>query len=386
MAHSRNAHLDMLVTAFAWTSALSAIVCCQTLSRRWAIGSGIILGLAILSKVSSAGFALGIVLLFVLEFLRRPGQRNKLFLLLLLIGGTAMAVVFLLCPALWVDPLKVFSRFWIGLNREVDSATPVMFLGKTRTLSLPIAAYPVFALFLLTPEFLLPAILGVTALLGRKGVVRYAVLSACCVALPFVLLVATQKHVTQRYMLPALPCIALISGLVLEDWFVAVRKRQWTIAAIVTVVILAFRVHRAERLQPLPITYCSTWTGIDCADVFHLGWGEGTKEAALRIAAEVKPNTPNQAIAILGGGYAGSMATWTPVKRVSNIEETELLVDYICDWQRNGKAAAVIEKYVSENRLSPLFEIKLQGRSYVRVYPGPKFGGLRSVTSGELSP
>jgi hypothetical protein len=298
---------------------------------------------------------------------------------LLLIAGSAAAVVFALCPALWVAPVKVLSRLWIGLNREVDINSAVMFLGKTRTTAIPAAIYPAFALFLLTPEALLPAIVGLPQLLERRGTTRQMLLGSMCVTLPFVILIITQAHVSQRYLLPVVPCLVLISGLVVEHWFGPARKRHWAFVVVPALALLGLRVHRAERLHPLPITYCSTWLGLDCGEVFHLGWGEGLKEAALRVRSEIEPKTPNVPITIFGSGYAGSMAVWTPVRRVTNIEEAELLVDYICDWQRQGKAATDIASHVSEKRLSPVFEVKLGGRSTVRVYPGPQFRGRRSA-------
>jgi hypothetical protein len=379
MAHSRNAHLDMLVTAFAWTSALSSIIACRSLSKKWVLGSGVLLGLAIASKIAAAGFAIGIVVFFTIETLRNPNQRLARILSLLALGAIAIAVVVLLCPALLSDPLHVLPRFWTGLNREVNIASPVLFLGKVHTDSIPLTIYPVFALFLLTPEIIFPSLVGIVQLTFRRGAARYTLISTFCVTLPFVLLLVTRTHITQRYLLPAVPFLILISALTLECWFFTARKRNLAIAGFLSFALLGLRIHRAEPLLPLPITYCSQWTGIDCANVFHVGWGEGTKEAALQIRKWVVPQNEEKPIAIFGGGYAGTMAAWTPVKRVSKIEDAELLVDYICDWQRLGKASAAVQRYASEKHLLPLFETRLNNRVYVRTYAGPQLKQIRKV-------
>jgi hypothetical protein len=237
----------------------------------------------------------------------------------------------------------------------------------------------VFALFLLTPEIIFPGLIGIVTLNLKRGTARYVVLSTFCVTLPFVLLLVTRAHVTQRYLLPVVPFLVLVSALAIESWFFAARKRHLAITGVLALALLGVRIHRAEPLLPLPITYCSQWSGIDCANVFHLGWGEGTREAALQIKKWVVPQNEDEPIAIFGGGYAGSMATWTPVKRVSKIEDAELLVDYICDWQRLGKASTAIKLYASEKQLSPLFETRINNRVYVRTYAGPKLKQLRSV-------
>jgi 4-amino-4-deoxy-L-arabinose transferase-like glycosyltransferase len=378
LAHSRNAHLDMLVGVLSWSSVLAALIAYRSLSRKWAITSGVLLGLGLLSKVSAGGFALGITLLFSFGMATRRDQRLLLLHQLLRIGLVSAAVVVVLWPALWVHPLAVIHDLRVGALRDVDKASVFMFLGDTGKLSLPWGVYGFYAVFLLTPEFILPSILGASLLVVAPRRLAFAVLAATLVCVPFFVLVATSSHVGARYLIPFLPYVAFVSGATIETalrWLGRTQAR-WGLRPLalgILLVVLSLRLVRAEHIHPLPITYCSTWTGIDCTEVFHLGWGEGLREAALKIRDHL-PFTPKDGkVAIYGSPYAKTMGAWLPLRSVGSVKDAELLVDYIADWQRNVATTRAIEESVRERKVKMLWQITFNGRPYVRIYPGPKY-------------
>jgi 4-amino-4-deoxy-L-arabinose transferase-like glycosyltransferase len=378
IAHSCNAHLDMLVTTFAWSSLLCAIVTLKERKRSWALASGVLLGLALLTKLSAAGYALGITLIFVVtSSMNRARWRTDAKLLTLLAGASALTA-FALWPALWVAPVSTLARLHDGLLTEVDKVSSFMFLGHTGKLSLPQSIYGLYALFLVTPEFVLPLLFGaVSILVGPAPARRHAVLVTLG-TLPLALLILQGSRVGARYLLPMLPWIGTVSALALAaglDWVKAhlPRRSGTVVVGSLVTVLLAGRLLRDYRLNPLPITYCSTWTQIDCADVFHIGWGEGLREAAEYIEQHQRARFGDRPIVIYGSSYASTMGAFTRVKSTRDPTEAELLIVYLPDYQRKLKQYRSIAELVEEQQLAPLRDIEIAGHRYVRLYPGPKY-------------
>src|SRR5512145_2863734 len=212
VAHSRNAHLDMLVTSFAWLAVLCALVAKRELSLRWSIGSGLLLGLALLSKLSAAGYALGIALVFGLSVLESRRRGVKLCSLLAVIAGASALVVIALWPAMWVEPKAVIERLYAGVTTEVDKTGRFMFLVKTGTLDLPFWIFGVFVIYLVTPEFFAP---GLVLCRWQRLAPRMRSFAgnALLASLPLVYLVLQSNHVGNRYLIPMLPILGTLGGL-----------------------------------------------------------------------------------------------------------------------------------------------------------------------------
>ncbi|MGC4069516.1 MAG: glycosyltransferase family 39 protein [Polyangiaceae bacterium] len=60
VAHSRNAHLDVLAVTFAWFACLMALIALRKDGFGWAIGAGVLLGLALASNFRRRGSHLGL--------------------------------------------------------------------------------------------------------------------------------------------------------------------------------------------------------------------------------------------------------------------------------------------------------------------------------------
>lgn len=378
VAHSRNAHLDVMVTSFSWLAVLAALIAKRERSLRWAAGSGALLGLALLTKLSAAGYALGIALVFVAAFVLEKGRRGRLVGSLALIVVVSAAVVFACWPALWVSPLQVLERLHKGLTTEVDKMGPFMFLGQTGKLDLPFWIYGVFLVYLVTPEFFLPAIGLLAAWRTLESRSRAFALNAFVASLPLIVLVLKSNHVGNRYLIPMLPIFGTLAGVALARFVTWLREETHTrwircAAEAVLPLLILFRIARLVALYPLPITYCSSWTGVDCSERFHTGWGEGMKQAAQFAARTSAERAYNETLTIFGGAYAATMKVWTPLRTTKELAEAHLLVLYLPDQQRKVPTAQAIEEYARSNQVAPLHEVKLAGRTYVTVYPGPRY-------------
>lgn len=379
IAHSRNAHLDMLVTTLAWLSVLAAILTLREQSKCWAIGSGVLLGLALLTKLSGAGFALGIALLFLRDAQNSHGARRlRQLRLLFTIAAVAGVVFVLLWPALWVSPFGTLEKLWFGVHREMDKTSEFMLLGRTGKLRLPIWTYALFLLFLVTPEFLGFAFVG-AALARRSDPRRRALAIDLFVAtLPLVLLLVSSARIGNRYLIPILPLVGTLAaiGMVgLVDRMQHLRRKpwKWQVPAGLALLLVLGRCVRALALHPLPITYCSNWGGVDCSSVFHVGWGEGMRQAAQIVAEQTTQRGWTEPPKVYGSGYASLLHVWTPIASTKSIAAAQLLVEYLPDRQRRLKSAQAIADIVRSSGRPLLGEVHIAGRAYVRIFAGPKY-------------
>lgn len=386
VAHSRNSHLDQLATTFAWLAVWFALAAKRVPSYRSAAFCGIGLGLALLSKISTAGFAVGVAALYFVDCFRYPRLAPQRLKQLTVIAVVAVATVFLLWPALWVAPVDTLLKLFSGLSREVDKSIPFMLFGHAGKMNVPAWVYGLFVVFLVTPEAWIPGVLGLLYLTKRELGVRRFLVDLGVICFPFVYLTLTSNAVGVRNIIPLVPLFSLLTALVVDSLarrFVILKRKKLVIgAAVLLSVAFGGRTLRVISLYPLPITYCSRWTGLECSKVFHLGWGEGMKEAAQFIGEYSRQHFPKEKnVSLFGSAYAGIIRVWTPVKIVATPEISHFIVDYSPDWQRRTDRAKAIAKYVQLNRLSPLHEVVLEGRPYVRIYAGP----LTAVPSRDMS-
>lgn len=378
VAHSRNAHLDVLVTSFAWLAVLCALVAKRELSLLWSVASGLLLGLALLSKLSAAGYALGIALVFGSSSLQAQRRSLKLTVRLGCIAAVSAAVVVALWPAMWVGPEAVIERLHSGLTTEVDKTGPFMFLGKTGKLDLPFWIYGVFVIYLVTPEFFAPGLLLLTFWRRLDVRVQTFAWDAVMASAPLIFLVLQSNHVGNRYLIPMLPILGTLGGLGLAAAIQLLKvdgRPSWQrqVARVIVPTLLVGRLARLMSLYPLPITYCSGWTGVDCSRVFHTGWGEGMREAAQFVRITAQNRGYGGAVTVYGDAYAATMAVWTPLVTTRDLEQAHLLIQYLPNRQRRVPISEAIEEYVTSHAASPLYEVKMSGRTYVTIYPGPRY-------------
>lgn len=378
IAHSRNAHLDMLVTAFAWAALLAAYIAKLDWSWRWSLASGLLLGLALLTKLSSAGLALGIAYVLLSPLEVRSGDRLRSLKHLAIVGVTAGVTAAILWPALWVAPIETLTKLWRGVNVEMDKTSEFMLFGQTGRLRLPRWIYGLFVVYLVTPEFWLSGLFVPWLTKGGDQPLRRFAGDMALAALPLIALLVASSRIGNRYLIPILPMFAILSAIALvAAWQKLSGRLRWhrlvPLGAAVAAALVGGRTVRAAALHPLPITYCSSWTGVDCSKVFHLGWGEGLKEGAnclARLASQRPHEAPPK---VYGSAYATLMRLWTPLASTKDFDEAEYLVIYLPDAQRRLEPARRIEAFAQARGLNPLASIEIQGRPYVRIYPGPSY-------------
>ena len=382
VAASRAMHLDMLQTSLTWCAVLSALVALKELRFVWAGLSGLLLGLAILTKLPAAGFALGIALWTAVLIFTNRSLRLRAVGILATIAASACLTCLVLWPALLVDPPQTVERVLSGLSHEMHKSSPFMYLGQVGRMAVPPSYYGWVVTLLTSPVLWLPALMAGWTLLLRRSPARRLLAALVLCSLPYWIGLFTSERSGPRYLISGLPLLAIASGLTLEHlgwrcrW--ARRALLWRWAATAGFsLLLVLRVARLVQLYPLPEVYCSGFAGVRCETVFHLGSGEGYREAALWIRDHVAKHQASRKkirpIRVYAGSYWSVMNVWLPVRHARKLGDAELLIDYINDWQRWRPSSEAIRAYVAEHPGALLHVVRLGGRAYVRIYRGPRF-------------
>ncbi len=224
IANSKVLHVDGLLTALMSSSALALLVFVSEKRRRWAILSGALAGLALLTK-SPALFLLPYMALClgVSVVVSRAMNWRRGILAGLIWLVTLALVYYALFPAMWVDPLGTLASVYRQAALRVSWAhpNPIYFLGRAfvgdpgPTYYLYTWAYkvtPVVSVFALVA--LLYAVFGKTLPRRRRTIVGLVFAFVFTFTLQMVL--GAKKM--PRYLLPAFPMVHVLAGVGLAGW------------------------------------------------------------------------------------------------------------------------------------------------------------------------
>ena len=226
IANSKVLHVDGLLAAFMIASALALLVYLREKRWRWLVLSGVLGGLALLTKspalflVPYAALCLGTGVLTGHDGV--VGWRREA-----LAGLAWLAIVclvyFALYPAMWVDPLGTprIVYGWAAQRLAWAHPSPLYFLGQ------PIVGDPGPAYYLVAWGCKLTALVSVFGLVGSLAVLfdrRYSRQERVTVGLVFAfaffftlqMMIGAKKM--PRYLLPAFPVVDIIAGLGLVWW------------------------------------------------------------------------------------------------------------------------------------------------------------------------
>jgi 4-amino-4-deoxy-L-arabinose transferase-like glycosyltransferase len=224
IANSKVLHVDGLLSAFMSTSALALLVYLKERRYRWVILSGVLGGLALLTK-SPAMFLLpytalclgtGVLANRQISF-RRGALAGLVWLALVCL------VYFALYPAMWVDPLGTPRTIygWAALNIELPHLNPLYFLGQ------PITHDPGPAYYLYTWAYKITPVVAVFALVALLYAVIGRVRPRCermtvgllfAFSLFFTLQMMLGAKKMPRYLVAAFPSLDILAGVGLAWW------------------------------------------------------------------------------------------------------------------------------------------------------------------------
>lgn len=374
--------------------------------RRYLIASGVVMGLAWLTKTPAIFLVPTGALLVGWQVvqLHRKGLRLSLStpglksLLLGYVGWGMLATLTfaLLWPAMWFDPLGTLRRMSVEMGVYVERHTTVnYFLGQP--IDDPgLFFYPVAFLWRATPATLIGLIAALVYGWRRQGIlaqpkIRQAAGALAVFALVLALGMSIGAKKFDRYMLPsllALDIIALFGWLCLLQPLTARRQTwlpnrifpitQWRKAPatrssnhlITLSLILLLHALPGFLHYPYYLTYFNPLLGgsATAPAVLFVGWGEGLEEAAAWLNEQ--PNA--EGLRVLAWYVDGPFSYYFPGQAVSLGQESPLLwfdidyaVLYINQWQRQLPSPAVIDYFQQQ---TPVHTVRFRGLELARIY------------------
>lgn len=399
IALSRLLHLDGLLSSLLGFAAVAWLAYLRDRHQvRHLVVAGIAVGLAGLTR-SIAVVLLPMILISALiegGGCERPWTNLwQRFKSVLILGALAAATFVALWPAMWSSPIGTIRKFVIDgleLGQRVH-ARPIFFAGKIYDGTDPgLLFYPVSFLWRTTPALLLglgfAAIAAAAALAAmvrerrrpRDG--RWAAYLAL-VALCVLLVLDLSEKKLDRYIIPAVPPLALVAGWgygIAGRWLTTVLRSRSVMATrgaalVVLVAIVGGNLVSVARTHPYGLDYYNPALGGASAarDEMMIGWGEGLDQVGDAILALPDAENPR----VITSSWQTSLDYFTGDATVeqfdfaeSQVSLTEWLradyyVWYITSDQR-GYIPPEMQAYFAA--LPPVMTVELSGIRYAALY------------------
>lgn len=353
--------------------------------RRWAIGSGLLGGAAIATKLPALVLWPVLALWTALPLPRRadaPPPRDEppraRGVLILAWGVAAVASLVALWPALWAAPVDAVARL-ARLLAEVElGARQQFYLGQT--VDAPGPTFYLLALLIRTsPTTLLAALAASLALLWPRARRTLADATTCWLLYLITLIAALTLAETKfdRYLIPAYPALALLAAVGLDALAHAFGARRYVREAAHGIVALALAAPALFSLLLFPnllAFYSPLAGGVTVARrAIMVGNGEGLEQVGRWLSGQ--PGARDQ---IAASWYPSVLA---PTFSGRTIELNQQLPDGLWPWA----TAHYVVFYVNQvqRRLPndqivryfehqpPVFVARLAGVDYAWAYAGP---------------
>ena len=383
VAYQRFITTDAFQINFTWLSFLTFLLCYDGVSepqrrRTWLLFSGVLFGLAVMSKVSAVISAPAFLLVAGIGTLRSNRKPPVLIADLALWGLAAVVTAFLVWPALRADPLGTIAAWRSGLEDEVDGHLQ-FFLGDVTYDPGP-AYYPVVLLLRLSPLLLAGSVLGVIALVNpawRKHTPNPQALWANTLLIAVVIAgITLVPSKIDRYILPLLPGLALLAGAgilaAVCRWYERRPGRAAPRFAPVALAALVCQLTIMLPSFPYYVTYFNPFLG--GAHTAQKAVMIGNGELMDRAGAWAQANLPQTRIVswlpdILSSYYGETtLGVLDGTDReYGSLVEANYVMLYINQMQRNVPAA--VTQYFGPQQ--PVHTSVRNGVNYVTVYPGP---------------
>ncbi|HEY9645622.1 MAG TPA: glycosyltransferase family 39 protein [Chroococcidiopsis sp.] len=368
--------------------------------RRMLIGSGVSMGLAVVTKTITLTVLPAIAAWLVLiecgvwraAFARRGLMRQAVDMV---IWGVAIAATFFIVfPAMWVAPIHTLTRMLNDLMSETERGY-LFFLGQLTDSPGPLF-YPIVLLYRLSPLLHVGLALCLIALcipkLRRQLPHVPELLALLIISLSVLLVISETSNKIDRYIMLVIPPLSIVAA---AGWLQALRwltqrsrssngHSLSSSSAVLTPLHLALiagltllQLGVAAPHIPYFLTYFNPLLGGPAAAerLLMLGIGEGLDQVATHLN-----RLPNIKETTIGAWYLPAFAAYSDTDKVVEIgklfttederrwiRESNLLVFYVNQYQRQLPSPELLEYF---NAQKPLDELSLYGVTYAQVFPG----------------
>jgi 4-amino-4-deoxy-L-arabinose transferase-like glycosyltransferase len=403
VAYSRVLHLDATLTDTVMLSLLLLVCACtpphqsaqpgRRVQYGYLVGSGCCAGLALLTKgpalilLPYAGLAM-FGLAIAQE--RLPGQqidRSTLphvirasfqalpGILLRYLGwlGSALLVVVVCWPALWVSPGAAIARYVgeITSNGGRPNGDGQFFLGQA-VADPGWLFYPLADLFRTTPAMLI-GLLGAIGIilvgLARRRI-RLATQPAMVVLIGFVVfwtaVMTLGPKKFDRYVLPTWPALIILAaaGLFMLIEHAPRRSRGWIWSALLLTELL-----QLGWYQPYYLSYYNPMLGGGAVaqNLFLVGWGEGMDQVGAYLRAR-----PDIQYGPVLSALGQTLQPFVPVDVRDVADFGSLPANYAVVYRESIQRAANPALYAQLQTTVPLHTVTIHGIDYAQIYQLPR--------------
>lgn len=342
-ALTRLLHLDGMMGSMLFLSVVAICGYLEGKQRRYLIISGLAAAGGWLTK-SPATILLpfiGLVLLFDF-FTSSKAERTwiafnqKVITPYLVWGGSMLAVIFILWPAMWVAPINsVWQIYKEALAFGVKEAPRFYFGGEIVLMeSVQYIFYPTVFMLRSSPLVLIGLVSLIPAYIYRfsifdKRSIRRTVLFLLLMAVLFTLSMSLLDKKYDRYLVPVFPFLSMAAALgwvaVIDGLMRLLKLNNQSVKIGVFVLVALGQLYYPLSRFPYPITYYNPIFGgqTRAYETISVGWGEGLDQAAAYLNA--KPNAENLTVmSSMGHGafsfYFKGDVLWMSINRLEQAD------------------------------------------------------------------
>ena len=385
LAYQRFITTDALQADFSILAVLSFLLYLKG-EGKWQhlIVSGVFLGLATASKIPALFIVPGVFIwlicielgLWKASFPRR-GIKDRAIALTLW-GLTAILVIILIWPTLWVNLVPTIPRIYADLLEE-SARGDLFFLGKVQTPGL--GFYPLILLYRLSPILQFGIIYCLLSLIIPKLKTKHQseLIALFIVTIVILSILTTSDSKIGRYIVVIMPELAIIAAAGYVNLWCLVtqkqnnKKREISPRDTKKIVLILGTIQSIFLiiLSPQYVSYYNPIFGSASVGqkLFHIGIGEGLDKAA-----QILNQYPNAESLKVASWYRWAFVPYfkgNALEGWSN-DPTKFLqinrvITYVNQVQRNSPSPEFIEYF---SKQTPVHTIYLSGIDYVNIYPG----------------
>jgi hypothetical protein len=401
VAHSRLLHTNGLVSAFTFFSLLTFIYYLRKRKLYALLLSGGAAGLGFATVTPGFVLVPAIIVLNVLDLSSYRTAEGRLDLKrfgmnviapLAIWGATSLMVLFLIWPAMWVDPAGTFTKMVnFTLNATEGGSGGAEFVAAYNSEYDPSAKYfyfyPLTYLWRSTPIVLAGLLLAGVILISRRrkridaNVLRNIYdLFIFVVVFTLVMSLGTKKF--DRYYLPvylAFDLVAALGWLLSTEWLVEKfkRLRRVHLTVVAGALVILAQIVPVVQNYPYYLTYYNPLLGglNNAPQAMMVGWGEGLNDAALFL--QKQPDIGHKKIIAwyplaftwysLGLGIQADPIDISPEADAATMAEylsADYAVTYVNELQRDMPKQLL--DYLATKK--PIYTVKIHGMDFAWVY------------------
>jgi 4-amino-4-deoxy-L-arabinose transferase-like glycosyltransferase len=390
LAHSRVLHHDALVSVFTGLAILAELNVLRHWSWKGLAFSGVMGGLALLSKSSAWVLVPFVGITMLIEVITRRVTWRQALLGVGIWGLVALATVVLLWPAIWVTPGAVWQAVtgWVieAANVE-DVAQTVALQWDNRVPDLGILFYPVNWLLKTTPLVLL----GLVCLPvwwirePKQSVARWWVLRLLGWVGLFSLVLTLGDKRDGRYLLPVYFALCALAAFGLQAISIIIKRYSPVMrfgnfsSELYQVVGVVLLLGFSLPYHPYYLAYYNPLLGGPwvAPHLVKVGWGEGMEQAAAWLNAQ-----PDAARLVVATSYEQNLLPFFVGEAAKHHSDT--FSDYVLNYIRQIQNGYPYPEYWEYYKVRPpVYTVKIAGIDYLWLYEGRSLARVRNVRFGD---